>query len=156
MTQQDLSRVECACAKCVNACKDIPGWFLPNEVAEAAAIFKMTEQQFFEKYLTVDYWTGDTIFVLRPRTVAEPGGEVSPAYPFGHRCVFLDENNRCSIHAAKPHECAITYHEIKRNGRPKFIADAWRAHQQHIEDLQGSPLEEPRFDIFDALRLFSR
>ena len=47
-----------------------PGWFAPGEAERAAKLFGLTFKQFFNKYLTVDYYEGynnnNDIFVLSP------------------------------------------------------------------------------------------
>lgn len=104
---------ECTCERCVGACKHQPGWFAPGEVEKAAALLGMTQHDFEQKYLVREYWVfgaGDVgpDHVPAPRKVfqAEGYNRASYADAWGDdRCVFLDENDRCKIHAAKPLEC---------------------------------------------------
>lgn len=151
MTTLNLERVECSCAACQGYCQHVPGWFLPREMEKAAALLNMTPEEFFKKYTTVDYWVGDTTFTLRPRTTREPGGQEAPYNPLG-QCSFF-QDGKCQIHAAKPHECAVTRHDLSPDGVHPDTADAWRPEQVRIVKLLGRQPEEQDGDIFDVLGL---
>lgn len=144
---------ECTCARCVSACSSKPGWFLPGEVLEAAKLLGMEPQAFFDKYLMVDYWTGDVdnIYVLSPAIIqGEPGG-MYPPNPHG-TCVFL-KDDRCSIHAAKPYECRALDHSGDNQAplRHELVADVWAAHQDEVKGFYADPEPEGPFTIMDAL-----
>jgi Fe-S-cluster containining protein len=65
---------------------------------------------------------------LPKRARAEPGGRAPSSYPFYKgRCVFLDENNRCKIHAVKPYECRETTCDGTGSGTNwrRKVAAAW-------------------------------
>lgn len=144
----DIQRTECDCTECQSYCRHLPGWFLPHEIDAAAALLDMTPAQFFREHLTVDCWIGDSVFTLRPRTTAEPGGDVSPFDPRG-QCSFF-KKGKCRIHAAKPHECASAKHDVKWPADfHKATADAWRPRQQRITDLLGREPEEPEGSLTD-------
>jgi Fe-S-cluster containining protein len=111
----------CTCDKCVNACKSIPGAFAPGEARRLAEAKGMTLHELYSKYLKIDYYIGDPyeadssdcteVDMLMPSTEAEDSGVRAS---WGSRfdkspCVFLDENDRCSIHEYKPLECATAY-----------------------------------------------
>lgn len=103
----------CTCAECVACCTRTPGWFAPGEAEKAAELIGMPFDEFREKYLVQDYWVGDPdIPVLAPGKVGVEeqalGAQrpVSWGYAFARgRCVFLNEDDRCRIHEAKPMEC---------------------------------------------------
>lgn len=131
-----MSTRDCTCEKCVNACRWNPGWFMPGEAEKAAELFGMDFESFKAKYLVVDYWLGEEwsggdIDVLAPRKLdgVTPEGcpRVGFMYPFSAApCIFL-KDDRCSIHAAKPHECrqALACGTVNPDGR-KVIAQAWQ------------------------------
>lgn len=141
---------DCSCTACLSACLRKPGWFKPGEVETAASLVGMPIKDFFNKYIMVDYWVGDAeegdyIYNLSP---AIPGyaGRVAPFLSPTGRCAFL-EDNKCSIHEAKPAECANYYHTfdysaVKSNHKEAGLA--WKDHQAQIIELLG---HDPRNDI---------
>lgn len=147
--------MECKCEKCKSGCSHRPGWFLPGEVAKAAALLGMTEQNFFDTYIGVDWWeAGTPTFVLAPVTTAcAPGSEYSTD-PRG-RCIFF-KDGECSIHAAKPNECSFSDHtktddECMENR--KQIMEAWKDNQGEVERLLGRTPVKPQAGIFDMFSL---
>jgi Fe-S-cluster containining protein len=148
--------MDCSCDICKSACTHKPGWFAPGEATKAAELLGLSEQEFFDRYLGVDFWMGSpSIFVLAPATISMTPGGVYPYTPTG-QCIFFKEG-LCSIHAAKPRECAETDHvtsheefkEIKNN-----IVNEWKeeGNQQHITDLLGhEPTPSEPESIFDLL-----
>jgi len=49
----------CSCEKCRQLCNGRPGLFAPTEVEPAAAEFGLTLEEFFERHLTINWWTDD-------------------------------------------------------------------------------------------------
>jgi Fe-S-cluster containining protein len=146
----------CTCPGCVAACKRKPGWFMPGEVAQAASLLGMSAQDFFDRYLAIDYYAreeGELTNVLSPATTnIEPGGYFG-FRPHG-RCVFLTTDDRCGIHAAKPFECAQDLHRPESDFQNihTSIADTWVDHQDEVRALfpgYGEPPPEPT--IVDGL-----
>lgn len=129
---------ECSCNKCVRACKNTPGWFAPGEAEGAASLFGVPFEEFFRKYLVVDFWegdddtNGDTILVLSPVKAShlECAGRKAPFnFPFIQSpCVFL-KDDRCSIHAKKPKECR----DVMCDGKDG------RIHREAVRDLWMKP-----------------
>lgn len=131
---------ECKCNKCVKACHNKPGWFIPDEAALAAELTGATLDEFFNLCLGVDYWEdSQRVYVLTPATCSmEPGG-IYPINPCG-KCVLLDKNNRCMIYDARPHECREYIHTETHTDvmvRKQAVRDAWRKHQERIYVLLG-------------------
>lgn len=152
---QEPTRKACSCDTCQSWCQHVPGWFKPGEAEKAAELKGMSLQEFFKQYLTVDYWAGDTIFVLRPATVTEAPGEIAPANPLG-QCIFY-KNGLCEIHDAKPHECATVSHdETPPDDWHKRTADSWKPVQEQVTDLLGFEPEEPEFSLLDAFSMMLR
>ena len=129
----------------------------------------MTVEDFFQKYLMVDYHTeqrqilllGESepgmnfIYTLSPAILGTGTGTEAPFDVMG-RCVFFTDDGKCAIHPAKPAECRHAYHDHtdEQTGRFKLqMVEEWRGNQQEVKDLLGrepsapppSPLEAMRF-----------
>jgi Fe-S-cluster containining protein len=161
----ELERIQCGCDKCQGCCENIPGWFKPGEVDKAAALIGMPVREFFERFLTVDYWERDgrhdhEVFVLRPSTRDERPGTLASRHFWRGRCVFLTPERRCGIHAAKPHECAVVTGcdragEQNINHRP-FISDMWDTDEARAEiaRVTGTPVvEDERIVVTDTIAI---
>ena len=134
---------ECACAKCQDACIGRPGRFLPGEAEKAADLLGLTLEEFFAKHLAVEWWDADEVsddtFVrlLAPAITVKPTGTLAPEDPIG-RCSLLSADKRCTIHAAKPHECRAYIHTDTykiSEARLHMIVRAWMPHQEQVSDL---------------------
>jgi Fe-S-cluster containining protein len=152
-----LSRKACTCEECIGACKNTPGWFLPGEAEKAAAALGMTYGDFRE-LLIAEYWgngeDAPPTFVLSPRKKEVDRDRAVASFAFGakpDRCIFLDANDRCRIHSAKPFECAVTlgceplpelpgYQNLRH-----YIAEQWK------KDGSEQHHEQPAITILDVL-----
>lgn len=149
--------MECKCETCRSACQKRPGWFAPGEVEKAAALLKMDPQDFFDKFISVDWFENDgkgPTYTLSPATVnCEPGTEY-PFDPLG-TCVFFQEG-LCLIHAAKPAECS-TYDHSRTNDQSYAFRDtlveAWKNNRAEIEKYLGREPCRKEPDLFDMLSL---
>jgi len=153
--------IECSCRDCASACYKKPGWFLPQEIKPVADFLGITEQQFFHRYLSVDYFglPNEFLFVLSPATENSTPGEVFPLEPSG-MCVFL-KNGKCGIHAVKPFECRLYDHRKKILTKEESdksteehlaVAEAWVPYKDYIAKLLG---KEPQVPIPNALEVLS-
>ena len=106
----------------------------------------MPLEDFFKKYLVVDYWLGKLNNIDDPKLLTpakppatEPGTIASWSSAFGEeRCIFLTENDRCMIHPVKPFECANTMGcDDNQDSVHKTVAKAWAKpkHQYQINKL---------------------
>ena len=150
--------IECSCEECTSACHRKPGWFLPEEIKPAAELFGMTEKEFFNKFLSVDYYGNEYdehgnfipngfTFLLSPATNKSQPGEIFPFDPSG-TCVFL-KDGKCSIHAAKPFECKVYDHrQLISKDIHEHVAKAWLEHKDKIIELLG---KEPKVESFSDL-----
>jgi Fe-S-cluster containining protein len=133
----------CSCHICVHACRHRPGWFLPDEIRAAAAFVGTEVKPFFDRFLVVDYYCeedGD-IFLLAPAVSHAIPGQEAPFDPRG-RCVFLDPNDRCMIHEAKPYECGQSHHSGSRSASRETrsaLVDVWKRPESQalIRELLG-------------------
>ncbi|MEC3907256.1 YkgJ family cysteine cluster protein [Tamlana sp. 2201CG12-4] len=84
------------CLECANCCKTTGPLFTAKDIERIAKFFRIKPQQFIEQYLRVD----------------EEGDHVLQYVP----CVFLDEDNYCSIYDVRPKACR----EFPHTDRKKF------------------------------------
>lgn len=139
-------KFECQCSKCKRGCKNTPGWFLPGEAEIAAEYLDLSFQEFFDKFLGVNWWVGETeIFVLAPALVGEPTGSEYPGDPRG-KCIFFNDEGLCDIHPAKPYECAEGIcNDPNVKERHYAVAIAWKNHQEDLTQLLGRKPEAEEF-----------
>lgn len=86
----------CSCEKCRECCTREPGWFLPDEVGQAAAYLKLRSEEFVLRYCEEHVEGG--VMVISP--ARKPGKT---------ECVFFGSDGLCRIHEVKPHECRKVY-----------------------------------------------
>lgn len=133
----------CKCESCVSACSQKPGWFTPEQIKKAAEYLKITEKEFFNKYLLIDWYQAhkkndyEDVFVLSPAIVGIDAGTMFPGNPKG-QCVFFNEDQLCDIHDVKPFECSeLKCSDTDVSERHENAAGKWIAHQKYIEELYG-------------------
>ena len=143
---------ECDCDRCKSACQFKPGIFLPEEIKIAADYMKMTEKDFFKKYLAVDYfYDEEDILMLAPNIVGNEGN-LYPFFPKG-TCVFYEDG--CTIHEVKPFECRAYIHTDTDEiiiPRKKKIVEEWQNNQNIVLELAGE-VETPECQLGDLLNL---
>ncbi len=89
-------RTGCSCKACQECCKREPGWFVPEEVAVAAAYLELSESEFVKRFC--EEHVEDGVRALSP--ARKPGKS---------ECIFLSRDGLCEIHAVKPYECRKVY-----------------------------------------------
>ena len=147
-----MTTKDCECKICQTACSHKPGWFIPGEVEESAKFLGLSVNDFFKKYLGVDWWENSIkdIFVLAPATTRMQRGSEYPGNPKG-KCVFF-KNNKCEIHKVKPFECRDSMHDDDASTvykRHQDIAMKWKQgpNQKIIIDLLG---REPKSEEYNG------
>jgi len=147
------TRESCSCDDCQAACKFKPGWFLPGEAEKAAELLGMEFDEFFQKYLSVDWWvSSDNIYVLAPSNERSTPGGMYASNPKG-ACVFYQEN-KCAIHAAKPYECRMSLHTStsdELSNRHREVSEAWQDHQDEVEVALGYKPDAGDYSLSEAL-----
>lgn len=94
-------RTSCACERCVECCYDQPGPLAPGDFERIAEFLGETREEAKRHFwaspgaLIKDAVTGRVTRV----------GSITPQRRKG-KCVFLDENDRCTIHPVAPTGCA--------------------------------------------------
>ena len=146
------TRESCTCQSCVSACEHKPGWFKFGEAEKAAKLMGLSLNKFFEQYLSVDWWEASPdVFLLAPANSRSTPGQEYPSNPTG-RCIFL-ENGLCKIHAAKPHECLMAFHDDKEGTHWKQEAmQTWNSDeaQAQIKSLLGREPQTASYSPMDA------
>jgi len=132
---------ECSCPECISYCRKRPGWFRPQEIAPLAEFLDLIIEETFQKYLILDWWGEDKIYLLSPvkdfdkllyskdplkrelaslylesnellgRDCDRAGSYASFAYAFVHAPCVFLRGEKCSIYPARPFECKVTWHE---------------------------------------------
>ena len=141
----------CDCEKCQNACKNRPGWFLPEEINSLFAHFKANNisQLLGKDKFAIDWWIDDeeNILVLAPNIVGNDSIQY-PANPRG-QCVFF-KGGKCNIHEIKPFECSRYIHTEKDiSKRHEEVAKEWR--QNNILEAFRDDIEYHSWSIFDEM-----
>ena len=140
----------CKCESCVGACSQKPGWFTPEQIKKAAEYLKITEKEFFNKYLLIDWYQAhekndyEDVFTLSPSIIGTHTGGMFPGNP-GGVCVFLNKEKLCDIHDVKPFECSeLKCSDTDVSERHENTAAQWIDYQKYIEELYGDvPYAEP-------------
>ncbi len=97
------------CLECANCCKTMTPTFTKEDLTRISAHFKMTEKEFYDKWLETDKDNGDKVNRIQP-------------------CQFLNtKDNKCSIYEIRPKDCA-TFPHFKR----KPFGDFNHIHEQNI------------------------
>lgn len=99
---------ECACTACVQCCKTRPGPLAPGDLTRIRAFQPhLPTKEFLEQFRSSDgalVQLRDGQGIVRQRRQRT----IVPHYDRRKkRCVFLGDDDRCTIHAVKPTGCAI-------------------------------------------------
>jgi Fe-S-cluster containining protein len=86
---------EIDCLKCANCCKTTGPLFTQKDIERIAQHMKLKPTEFISRYLAIDE---DKDYVLRQIP-----------------CLFLDEQNYCSIYSIKPNACGEYPHTNRKN-----------------------------------------
>lgn len=142
----------CTCKECRAACEHAPGWFKPGEAEKAASLKGLTLKEFFDRYLVIDYWAGEELYVLKPATIDDHPGGMSKSDPRG-RCIFYNAEGLCDVHETKPHECRAMHHSTKATIEGHHeVAKTWADNPQAAELLGRKP-DQGDYTFMDALSM---
>jgi Fe-S-cluster containining protein len=113
-----FERTTCDCKQCIQCCKDQPGPLMPGDFERIAAHLGETPEQ-----ARVHFWASPGALMANIATgVQYRIGSITPRRVNG-RCVFLDTENRCSIHSVAPFGCA--YFDTHMNGAEGYRRGMW-------------------------------
>lgn len=124
-----FERTVCACGECALNCHFIPGYLIPADLERIAA--RLDYDNLIEFAINN--------LLASPGATVLDGGQVRqiptlvPARREDGACLFLDEQNRCSIHEVSPFGCAFfDVHQSREESDRRSgyglmqIAHAWR------------------------------
>lgn len=127
-------RTECACATCTQCCKDQPGSLAPGDFEAIREHLQLTDDAIRAAFRSSE---GALVQLqVDGRTVIRRQRTIVPLYVRREkRCIFLDHQDRCKVHAVKPAGCAMFDTHMD-----KGAADArsyWLLMQQSDEGYQA-------------------
>ncbi|GMU20595.1 MAG: hypothetical protein AMXMBFR13_06920 [Phycisphaerae bacterium] len=132
--RDEFNRTVCACSKCRSFCKIIPGMLAPGDPERIAEYLGISSIEVNGRLLAspgaivVHRYTGSVgrIHTIVPERTAEGV------------CVFLDEQERCTIHPVAPFGCAyLDDHLPAREGNRRSSAA--------LQEIIRSPWYEARW-----------
>jgi Fe-S-cluster containining protein len=146
----EFERSVCACGPCTAFCFTKPGYLIPSD------LFRIADHLIAAGRIER---TGDVFAYLRASKGAVVGdsktgqrwrvGTITPKLENG-RCVFLTDDDRCSIHAVSPFGCAyFSTHDDQRQGDIKSMwgirlimqTPAYEVARQKLIERDGQPAE---------------
>lgn len=144
-----FERTTCACAECVACCKRQSGPLIPSDIEPIRKFLKEVEQlEPLESYLVASRGslvmnanTGETAWIgsITPKMIEDGSGR---------HCVFLDENDRCRIHAVSPAGCRyFDTHQGYVEGQKLGVWIAMEMQDQEYQDLRATlPKNKKQYD----------
>jgi len=131
MSEHTFERTVCACSRCVQCCKRQPGAFAAGEVERLVDHVQKTQGLSAEDALMsvkAQIWASPGALVIWNGKIVRIGS-ITPRFRRG-RCVFLDANDRCSIHAVAPFGCAMFDTHMSREEGDKRSVHLARSHMK--------------------------
>lgn len=112
-----FARTTCACAACVQCCKDQPGPLAPGDLGLIATYMRKPVAEILSLF-----WASPGAIVRTLDGVTRIIGTITPRLRRG-RCVFLDAGDHCAIHAVAPFGCAYAdTHMTEAEWQPRAVA----------------------------------
>jgi hypothetical protein len=134
----------CTCAKCVEACRRMPGWMTVEEAKKAMGAGMGTRLMRDWLDPSTELGNEERIYVLCPAAEGREGGDAADvdemfpdnllmallgcAAPVAQPCVMLTREGRCELHTSgfKPRQCREALVCDNRNGADKYeMAKEW-------------------------------
>lgn len=112
------------CSKCGYCCWRQPCDLNVNDLVKISEYLNYKNiKEFFNEKLTIQYFTQFNKYTIIPiRYNQDCGGKIKPPdkwFELEYPCIFLNEENQCSINEVKP-SCGVTYNcWIKENDTSK-------------------------------------
>lgn len=120
---EQWKRTKCACAECVKCCKRQPGPLAPRDFEKIAEHLGESREE-----AKRHFWASPGC-VMKNLATGETArvGTITPRYERG-RCVFLNADDRCSIHEVAPFGCA--FFDTHMSAERAMERSVWLAQQQ--------------------------
>lgn len=96
-------RTECACAGCKAACRHLPGYMVPADLQRISERLGYGDPVAF----ALDYLLASPGAIVVDHCEVRRIRTIVPARRNDGACIFLDEDERCSIHAESGFGCAF-------------------------------------------------
>jgi Fe-S-cluster containining protein len=114
----EFERTTCACDECRSCCKRQPGPLGPGDFDRIRDHLQITT-----RIALTFFWSSPGAVVQNKQThETRMIGTVTPRMR-GGRCVFLNEDERCSIHSVAPFGCAFfDMHQSADESNPRSLA----------------------------------
>lgn len=139
-----FTRTVCACKECTDCCKRQPGPLAPGDLERIAEHLGETLEE-----AKAHFWAspGATVVAVASRRIFQIGS-ITPRLEHG-RCVFLDDEDRCKVHAVAPAGCAyfdthMGSEEAQRRGLWLLRQTATAAYQVLRRGLPFATSYKPR------------
>ena len=127
--QPPFERTTCACPECVNCCYRQPGPLVPGDFERIQAHLGVDDAGMRKLF-----WKSPGALVMNALTrQTRRIGTITPKRVAG-KCVFLDGNERCTIHEVAPAGCR--YFDTHMSGAEGQDRGQWMARQQNDVDYQ--------------------
>lgn len=105
-----VARTRCACPECVADCRALPGYLIPDDLGRMIPA-GVDPLEWARQHLRASPWA---VVVERASGHRWRIPTLVPARAAGGACVYLDERDRCHIHADAPFGCAFFDHTEER------------------------------------------
>ncbi len=127
----DMQRTSCACKNCIAGCKTKPGCLAPGDLERIQEFVGDTSPEFVLSHFLSSEGAkclkkiNGTVYIFHVPSIV-------PAQKPDGSCIFLDEQERCTIHPVSPFGCA--YHDthmqaVEADRRMQFcVTEQIKAH----------------------------
>jgi Fe-S-cluster containining protein len=130
MSNPPFTRTVCACTACTQCCKRQPGPLAAGDYERIQAYLGISDEAMTKLFCA----SPGALVMNQLSGVVRRIGTITPQKRKG-QCVFLDENDRCKIHAVAPFGCAyFDTHMSAATAQPRSV---WLAHTQETEEYQA-------------------
>jgi Fe-S-cluster containining protein len=148
-----FERTVCACEACRACCKRQPGPLAPGDFERIVQYIYETQDVTYEiafEQVKKQLWASPGALVKELATGnVERVGTITPRYRKG-RCVFLDENERCTIHPVAPFGCA--YFDTHMGMHKAQARSQWLVNRQREPAYQALRDELPYATSYKPLK----
>ena len=125
-----FNRTVCACERCTDCCKRQPGPLIEGDYERIRAHLQVSDEEMRKLF-----WASPGALVKNTVTgTVSRVGSITPRYRKG-RCVFLDEHDRCKIHAVAPFGCA--YFDTHMSQAASQDRSRFAVHSQESAEYQA-------------------
>ena len=124
-----MERTTCDCHNCAAGCKSMPGALIPGDLERIQAHVGDQSAEFVDKHFQA---SEGALVVLQGIPTRVPS--LVPRQDDADRCVFLDADDRCSIHPVAPFCCSyVDTHQGRREGDERAYFAVAQQLRSHIE-----------------------